>query len=175
MKRLFFLLMGVVFANLIFAQKSAAKLYGYEQAVIPGIAAADKRIYDDAGNAVERRPEDTRMNYFFYLATSSTAKVYPVEIWVKGKVFAAQAKEEKAPIEMASHLAPGRPQKITLVPKTTQKLTRLEPAPFTATKTNTKAAQLAKEAELVIVYKQGGKTSIQTLKTLEKLPPKALQ
>lgn len=174
MKPFFFLLTLLLAGSALLAQNSSGKLYGYIQPVIPGAAAA-KRVTDDAGHVVERKPEDTRFNYFIYLTTAQTTRVYPIEMWIKGQPFSAMPKTVTTPVEQTSHLVPGRPQKTVLVPETTQKVTQLEPAPFIAEKSNAKAASLALENELVVVYKQGGKTYIKTLKTLSELSPKALQ
>ncbi len=174
MKPLFFLLALVLIAQTIRAQNNQDKLYGFVQPIIPGAAAA-KRVTDDAGNVVERRSEDIRFNYFIYLTTTSKARVYPVEMWIKGAPYSAMPKTVTAPVELTDNLVPGRPQKTVLVPKTTQKITQLDPAPHVAEKSNAKARNLAQENELVVVYKQGGKTYIKTLKTLSELSPKALQ
>lgn len=172
-----FLLITIGFllvSTVISAQAGKDRLYGFVQPVIPGAAAA-KRVTDDAGNVVERRPEDIRFNYFIYVATTAKTRIYPVEMWIKGEPFSATPKVVTTPVQLTSHLVPGRPQKTELVPKTTQKVTQLEWAPFIAAKSSGKAAALAQENELVVVYKQGGKTYIKTLKTLTALSPKALQ
>ena len=174
MKPLFFLLTLLLAGSALQAQHSKDSLYGFVQPVSPGVAAA-KRVTNDAGQVVERKAEGTRYNYFIYLSTQASTRVYPIEIWLRGEQFSALPKAVSTPVEQTSNLVPGRPQKTVLVPKTTQKVTQLEPAPFVAQKSNTKAAQLALENELVVVYKQGGKTYIKTLKTLKELSPKALQ
>ena len=174
MKRLFLLLTVVLAFDKLPAQNSGDKLYGFVQPVLPGAAAA-RRIADDAGNVSERKPADVRLNYFIYLATAKADTVYDVEMWIRGKAFSALPKIVDTPVELTSNLVPGRPQKKVLVPKTTQKVIQLEPTELAGKKTNGKAARLAQQAELVVVYKQEGKTYIKTLKALSELSPKALQ
>jgi len=172
------LLMAIIIGSATAAFAQGDKLYGYRQAVIPGAAAANKRVIDDAGNVVtERRTEDTRNTYHIYLATTAKTRVYPIEVWINGEAFSARPENgAKTPVEVPSGPGVmGRASNSTLVPKTTQKVTRLIPIPLVADKTSQKAAALAKQAELVVVYKQGGKTYYKTIKTLEALPPVALQ
>lgn len=173
MKRLFFLLIVMLAFSELPAQNSGDKLYGYVQPVIPGAAAA-KRITDDTGGVIERKAADIKLNYFIYLSAAKE-KVEVIEMWIMGKAFSATIKNVETPVEVISHLVPGRPQKKVLVPKTTQNIIQLEPTTLKATKTNKKAALLAKQAELVVVYSQGGKTYFKTLKALSELSPKALQ
>lgn len=160
---------------LLQAQSASSKLYGFSQAVIPGAAAA-KRVTDDAGNVVERRTEDIRMNYFIYLSTVAKTRVYPIEVWIKGNAFSARPETvASTPVQVLGNVVMGRTQKTTLVPKTTQKVTRLIPIPLAANKSSQKAKALAAENELVVVYKQGGKTFYKTLKSITELSPQALQ
>ena len=174
MKRLFFLLTLALAFSKLMAQNSGDKLYGFLQPVIPGAAAA-KRITDDAGGVIERKAADIKLNYFIYLSTAKAKKVDVIEMWIRGKAFSANTKNVDTPVEITSNLVPGRPQKKVLVPKTTQNVIQLEPTELAGKKTNGKAARLAQQAELVVVYKQEGKTYIKTLKALSELSPKALQ
>lgn len=158
------------------AMAQNSKLYGYSQVVIPGAAAA-KRITDDAGNVVERSTEDIKTSYLVYLATTAKTRVYPVEMWIKGEPYSAMPQSvSTTPVSITSGpVIMGRTQKTELVPKTTQKVTQLVPSTYVAAKSNAQAAKLAQQNELVVVYKQGGKTYIKTLKNLTELSPKALQ
>lgn len=174
MKRLFFLLILALAFGELSAQNGGEKLYGYVQPVLPGAAAA-RRIKDDAGGVIERKEADIKLNYFIYLSMAKAEKVSAIEIWIRGKAFSALCKNVDTPVEHTSHLVPGRPQKKVLVPKTTQKVIQLQPTTLKPTNTNETAAQLAQQAELVVVYKQAGNTYIKTLQTLTELSPKALQ
>ncbi len=171
----FFAFVFVLAAGTLWAQTNSDQLYGFRQTVIPGAAAA-KRITDDAGNVIENNTENNRYNYYIYLATSAKTRVYPVEIWLKGEPFSARPETvASTPVTATDNVILGRAQKTILVPKTTQKVIRLIPTPLMADKSSNKAKSLAQEAELVVVYKQGGKTYYKTLKTLTTLAPKALQ
>lgn len=162
-------------ACMLRAQTGSSQLYGFSQVTIPGAAAA-KRVTDDAGNTVERRTEDLKVSYFIYLSTVAKTRVYPMEVWIKGKAYSARPEAiATTPVQISGNVVVGRTQKTTLVPKTTQKVTRLIPIPLTASKSSKKAQTLAGENELVVVYKQGGKTYYKTLKTLTELSPQALQ
>jgi hypothetical protein len=157
------------------AQTGSDQLYGFSQVTIPGAAAA-KRVTDDAGNVVERRTEDLKMNYFIYLRTAVKTRVYPVEVWIKGKAFSARPEIiSNTPVQVSGPVVMGRTQKTTLVPKTTQKVIQLVPIPLTSNKSTQKAQNLAAANELVVVYKQGGKTYYKTLKAITELSPQALQ
>lgn len=159
----------------IHAQTGQDQLYGFSQVTIPGAAAA-KRVTDDAGNTVERRTEDLKVTYYIYLSTTAKTRVYPIEVWIKGNAYSARPETVgSTPVQVSGPVVMGRTQKKTLVPKTTQKVTRLVPIPLTADKSSQKAQKLAAENELVVVYKQGGKTFYKTLKALTELSPQAMQ
>lgn len=172
------LLIGTIvlmFATTILcAQGTGDQLYGFSRVTTPGIAPADK--IENLDGSVTERKVSNNTNYLIYLRTAAKTRVYPIEIWINGEVYSARPETvTKTPVQVAGPTVMGRTQQITLVPKTTQKVTQLIPTPLMADKSSAKARKLAQTAELVVVYKQGGKTFYKTLKTLKALPVNALQ
>ena len=157
------------------AQSKSDRLFGYSQVTTPGIAKADE-IENLDGTVTKTNERGNNKRHFIYLSTLAKTSVYPIEVWIKGEAFSARPESiAGTPVEISGPVVMGRPQKITLVPKTTQKVTRLIPIPLMEGKSTNKGATLAQENELVVVYKQGGKTIYKTLKTLKELSTKALK
>lgn len=168
-----FLALLPVLAGQALRAQTGDRLYGYSQVVTPGIAA--RGDIDANGNTTGKKQE-TRYSYQIFLVTAAKTRVYPVELWIKGNPYSARPEAvQQTPVEQVDDNVPAYPQKKVLVPKTTQKVTRLVPAPHIGSKTSAKAKQLAGTNEVVLVYKQGGKTYHKTLKQLTPLPPASRQ
>jgi hypothetical protein len=171
--RFIFIALLLLTGSTVHAQAASDSLYGYSQVVTPGIRAA--RDIDEKGNMV-KKPTEPVYRYFIYLATTSGTRVYPVELWIKGKAFSARSEAvTKTPVMHTNRVMPQHPQKQILVPKTTQNVVALVPIPLVAQKSSAKAKDLAQVNELVVVYKQGGKRHYRVLKELTELGAAAMQ
>jgi hypothetical protein len=171
--RLFVLAAFLLATGHLWAQASADSLYGYSQVITPGIKAA--RDLDSNGNWVKKQVADN-YRYFIYLTTKVSARVYPIEVWIKGEAFGAKPQIiTETPVVHIDRTMTQLPQKQILVPKTTQNVTAIIPIPLIAGKRSERAKQLAQENELVVVYKQGGKKQYRVLKEFTELSAIAMQ
>lgn len=121
-----------------FAQKDSLTLYAYEQKVSPGIAPA--------------KTSQVKTQYHIYLSSPHNINVYPLSLWIKGKLFGVNVKEAKAPVKLQS----ANDSIIMLVPETEQKVLRLFPIKTTMPGNTQKGGALARQNELVLVYKLKG-------------------
>lgn len=122
-----------------FSQKDSLTLYAYEQKVSPGIAPS--------------KTSQTNTQYYIFLATRHNKVVDPVSLWIKGKLFGINAKEVKTPVKKLSI----NDSSIVLIPGTEQKVLRLFPIKTTMPGNTQKGGVLARQNELVLVYKLKGR------------------
>ena len=157
-----------------FAQTTPVKLYGYAQTVSAGMVQRGA-IDETTGQETAAKPRKNQ-NYFIYLAGPKGVRIYPTEIWISGKQYAANSTTiTETPVEISNNNVPGRPKKTILVPKTTGTLLSLTPAPPAGIKETASAKTKAKTNDLVVVYKMKGKMYTAVLKKLNRLEPVALQ
>lgn len=122
-----------------FAQKDSLTLYAYEQKVSPGLAPA--------------KTSQTNTQYYIFLLTPPNKVVDPVSLWINGKLFGVKVKEAKAPVKRQSAID----SIIMLVPETEQKVLRLFPIKTTMPGNEQKGGALARQNELVLLYKLKGR------------------
>jgi hypothetical protein len=132
-----------------FGQKDGITLYAFEQKVIPGIAPARDVV---EGGKVVKKTSWAEKQYYIFLTTPDNITVYPVLVWIKGKAFGVRSKESATPVKRLST----NDTTIVLVPKTEQRVVRLFPVE-TALGKQQWGATLAKQNELVLVYKIKGR------------------
>lgn len=169
MKKQCTLLLALLFTVLAGQAQSTSKLYGFSQVVTPGMA---KRETDERGAVTQGA---RNYNYQVYLTSSLPTRIYPIELWIKGKRYSV--KEEiitETPVQY-TNIAARNPEPVTLVPQTTDKVLKLNPVTYTGMKNYPKARQLAASNEVVAVYKQGGAIRYKTLKTLTALGTQSMQ
>jgi hypothetical protein len=161
MKKILIIAAAVFSCMIVQAQtKGSIKIYGFQQPVLGG--AAQGNIVNEKGDEVPMVRE-AKFNYLVY--TASAATIIPVEIWLKGKAYAAAPQKVTLPVVFDN---PTMIEKKILVPKSSKKVLQLELRDLKG-KGNTRAKQLAASNQLVVVYKQAGKTYYQTLKKLTEL------
>lgn len=147
--------------------KGTVKLYGYKQSVSTGMV---NKVISEGGQEVPTA-QKPRYNYMFYVV--STGRVYPSEMWIKGEAYSVRAEViSKTPV---MHQGNPSSTNITLVPKTTQKVLMLTPAPAIAYKQHAIGKKLAATNEFVLVYKQNGKFFYNTISKLKQLDTAAMQ
>lgn len=158
----------------LFAQtRKDVKLYGYIQAVIAG--AVPRSIIDESG---QERPSEykPRYNYLFYLTSPSGVRVYPTEVWLKGKQYKAKWEAvPSTPVQFTNHNIPNRPTTITLVPKTGASVLSITPSTGPITKVYAGARKIAAANELVVVYRMQGKFYYARLPKVTELEPAVMQ
>ncbi len=170
MKQILLLLFSAIAFSTFAQTKGNGKLYGYKQAVAAGIVR--KQVQEDGTETVPTPRQGA--NYYIYLVTS--ARAYPSELWVNGKLYSASVQSiTKTPVEHTNNSIPAEPDTTTLVPKTNQNVIQLTPRPAVNGKAGTKGKSLAGSNELVVVYKQNGRFYYQTLAKLSKLNAAAMQ
>lgn len=164
----FFVLAG--FLSCKAQSKGSISLYGYKQAVLPGTI--PKGVTDENGKEVEIEYKP-RYNYFIY--TASNARIYPVEIWINGQAYAVKTNEiSQTPVEHFNPTgSPENGEKTILVPKTSKKVIQITLAPSISTQ-NAKAKTLSDTNELVLIYKQNGRSYYSSLKKIKELEAVAM-
>jgi len=142
------------------------KIYGYVQPVSRGVSPDTKT--DEAGNLISKDLKPGS-NYFVYITVPATTRIYPIEIWVKGKQYSLKSKIINiTPVQMADPALPDGPHLITLVPKTTKKVMMLIPGnDVIPGKSLAIAKSKAQTNELVVVYKMNGKLYYSLLEKLD--------
>lgn len=160
-------LLLLLFYKMSIAQtKGSAKLYGYVQAVSGG-AAPDRSSDPGAVAAAEGR------NYYIYLASANSLRVYPSEMWLEGKRYGVQIKMVTTPV-LHQSTDPALDNKV-LVPATKQKVLQIIPTSTSGAKKSAKGEALSLSNDVVVIYKQGSKFHFTTLKDLNTLPRAARQ
>lgn len=170
MKQTIMILFSVLSLSAFAQTKGSGKLYGYKQAAPPGMI---RKTIDENGTE-KAAPVKQNVNYYLYLVTSSRA--YPSELWIKGEPFGVRLQTiEETPVEQTNTNVRVSTAKKLLVPKTTQKVVQLIPAPMAGKALSSKAKALSSANELVVLYKQNGKFYYQALPKMTELEAMALQ
>jgi hypothetical protein len=172
MKKIFLsLLVLISFGSCKAQMKGTINLYGFKQAVLPGMIPGD--IITEDGRTIEQ-PFKPKFNFFIY--TASNARIYPMEVWLNGTAYSIQTEVvTSTPIEYVNPTSLPEGKKTVLVPKTSKKVLKLTIAPPVEKTEHTKAKSLSKANELVLVYKQNGKFYYSALKSLKEIEPVAMQ
>lgn len=154
--------------------RTDVKIYGYIQAVSQGVS--PETSIDEAGNLISKGV-NPGINYFIYITGPATTRIYPIEMWVKGKQYSAKSEiVDKTPVQMADPALPNGPNLITLVPKTTKKVMLLIPGNTVIQgKSLAIAKSKAKANELVVVYKINGKLYYSMLEKLNIIERASMQ
>ena len=174
MKTFFFLAASLLTLASMAQQNGKIKLYAYYQPVTPGIQKA--RDIDESGNRVSANGTGSTGNYMIYAVPASTARIYPVEIWVKGQKYGISMKTiTQTPVTHSNPSNPANPKTVVLVPKTSGNVLQLRPTDAVPGKHFAAAERLAQSNELVFVFKQGGKFYYQPLAKIADLDAAAMQ
>ncbi len=144
------------------------KVFGFEQESSPGNVAAN--VKDENGNPVKKAA--MQKNYFIYLALKQKYSITPQQAFINSEAFSIETSMvETTPIEHVNNNIPGKPEKTTLVPKTSDKVIELKIVdPIQVKKTST-LQKLTKKNDVVISYTWKKKKYFAVLKKLEKLDP----
>ena len=172
MKKTFLALVVLfVFVSCKAQLKGTINLYGFKQAVLPGMIPGD--IMTDDGRIIEQ-PFKPKFNLFIYTASINT--ITPVEVWLDGKKYSVKTEAvTTTPVEYTNPTSMPQPSVTTIVPKTSKKVLRLTLVEAADSKPFLKNTSMAKEKELIVVYKQGSKIYYTSLNTLKEIEPVAMQ
>jgi hypothetical protein len=163
-----FLLISLGFGLTSFSQP-AIKTFAFEQDNVPGTKPVG--ITDENGNPV--RKVAAKKNYFIFLSFNKSYNITPTQVFIKGNPLTITSTlARKTPIELVNNNIPNKPQKIMLVPTTTNKVLEIQvtEAPGGFAKSTT-LQKLTDKNDVVIVYSWKKKTYFLTLKKLKKLDP----
>lgn len=160
------LIIGLVLVSQSVTAQPFIKLYGYSQVFVPGMIPQE----DIPGENGERSRGRSNVvtNYYIFMAASPAAIIQPREIWLDGKGFKAINQQQvKTPVRV------DYPEKKTLVPATTLRVTQLALGDsLSASSKPAKALRtLTAGNQLVIVYSWKGKRYYAVVKKLKVLRP----
>ena len=175
MKQILLLLILIFYFSISKAQtRNDVEIFGYIQPVSRGVS--PETITDEAGN-LKTKGLKAGSNYFIYFTGPASSRIYPIEMWIKGKQYSAKPEAvNKTPVQMADPALPNGPNFITLVPKTSKKVIRLiSGSAVTPGKSLVIAKSKAKTNELVVVYKMNGKLYYSLLEKLNILEGATMQ
>ena len=142
--------------------QNGVKLYGFIQDVLPGTI---PKGTDENGQPIQARKSQTV--YRIFLTGPSKGKIYPAEIWINGRQYAASYETIRStPVEARSDN-----KTVAMVPKTSGQVIQVNPMDRTDGKKFPNAKAKAALNDVVIVYKLNGKFYSATLKKLVRLEP----
>lgn len=157
MKLRFLLVLAILSSAIVYGQ-NGIKVYGYVQENLPGTIHVEEGVGSDKSK--------DRSEYFIYLSSKST--IQPVEMWIHGKAYSLSTEKiNSTPVKLAT----GSKNTTIVVAKTSNKLWKLSPIPYTPGKNFSKAKEKAKSNDLVVVYKLNGSFYSAVLKTITRLEP----
>jgi hypothetical protein len=145
-----------------------AKVFAYEQSVLPGTVPAG--VTNEEGAPVKTPRVGVSTTFHIYFAHDLSSGVKPVSLWIKGR--SLQFTPEAASPPVLQHV-PGNPRTLTLVPRTSMSVSRLVVTGESA-KQPTLSTSLKKKlgaSEVVVGYTWKGKTYYAALKNINVLEP----
>jgi hypothetical protein len=157
----------IIIGSLVHSQPSI-KVFGFEQENSPGTVAAN--VKDENGNPIKRVA--AQKNYFIYLSFNQKYRVTPHQAFLNGEAFPVESSAiETTPVQHVNNNIPGKPEQITLVPKTTNKVIKLKIASPVQVEKTSNLQKLTKKNDLVISYTWKKKNYFVVLRKLKKLDP----
>jgi hypothetical protein len=166
-KLVFFILLIVSMA--VYGQP-AVKIFAFEQQSLPGTVPAG--VKDENGNPIKKAAAKT--NYFIFLSFKKNTIIKPVQVFIKGSSFAVDTiiDVKKTPVEQTNRTIPNDPHKTILVPKTSNKVIRIDLAEGEGLRENgAHIENLIKTNDVVIAYAWKEKRYFVTVKKIKELDP----
>ena len=147
------------------------RVFAFEQENLPGTRPSG--VTDENGNPVQKAA--AKKNYFIFLSFNKAYSIAPAQIFIRGRAFTIKTTMvKKTPVQYINNNIPAKPEKITLVPATKNKVLELQLNETPAgNKKTTDIQKLTDKNEVVIVYLWKNKKYFLTLKKLKKLEPVA--
>lgn len=170
---LLFTLSILLSTRLLAQSRSDVKLYAYARPVTGGVM--PKVSIQENGSQTMITPK-TKYSYLFYLEGPKKLRIYPVELWIKGERHGIKTSPvNNTPVEISTGELPQYSKTITLVPKTNNKVIKMDPAVAVNGKDFPKAKAKAETNEIVLVYKYAGKFYYAVQDKIKTLDPIVLQ
>jgi hypothetical protein len=168
-KNLFFFIFLGLSLNL-FSQPTI-KVFAFEQENLPGTKPA--AVTDENGNPVQKVAAEK--DYFIFLSFNKKYTITPTQLFIKGRPFAVKNNVvKKTPVQFINNNIPSKPEKITLVPATNNRVIDVQLNDIQSEIKKTAALQkLTDKNDIVIVYVWKSKKYFLPFKKLKKLEPVA--
>jgi len=150
----------------------AVKTYAFEQQSIPGNIPAG--VTDENGNPINTSKAGHSTSFYIYLSHSNKSIITPVSLWINGRSYSFQTEHIKnTPVTKVNPNIPERATTTVLVPKTSNKVTRLLILNTSDKLSNTSSTEkkMLNTSSVVISYKWKGKIYYATAKELKRLEP----
>jgi hypothetical protein len=162
----------LIFTALKSQTRSDVTLYAYARPVTGG---APPRISTKENN-LQALPGREKYVYLIYLAGPAKTRIYPAEMYIHGERTGVKVSVvTQTPVEIKTGDIPEYSRTITLVPRTSKKVYRLDLAPAGPEKEKDFTETKAQSNELVVVYKYAGKFYYAAQKKITLLDPIVLQ
>jgi hypothetical protein len=169
-KKLLFFTFTLLIVTVTIHGQPAIKIFAYEQQSLPGTVPVG--IKDENGNPIKKAAAKT--NYFIFLSFNKNYIIRPVQVIIKDSSFIVDTFTDvkKTPVEYTNRTIPKDPHKTILVPKTSNKVIKIEPVKSAGPTANgSHIKNLVKTNDLVIVYLWKNKKYYIALKKITELDP----
>jgi len=144
------------------------KIFGFEQENSRGTIATD--VKDENGN--RQKKAVAQKNYFIYLSFKQKYSITPLQVFINGNAFSTRTVVvETTPVEYHNNNIPSKLEKITLVPKTNDKVIELKIVDSIQVKKTSALQKLTNKNEVVVSYTWKQKKYFVILQKLKKLDP----
>jgi hypothetical protein len=147
------------------------RVFAFERENLPGTKPSG--VTDENGKRVQKAA--AKKNYFIFLSFDKAYSIAPAQIFIRSRAFIPKTTVvKKTPVQYINNNIPAKPEKITLVPATKNKVLelQLDETPVENMKTST-TQKLTNKNDVVIVYLWKNKKYFLTVKKLKKLEPVA--
>jgi hypothetical protein len=173
MKRKLLLVTGLLLGVFAYSQPNLT-LRAYKQVVFPGTVPV--RISEDNASTA-RVGKKASTTYYLYLVYPQKETVLPNQVWINKKAYALKTEPVvKTPVEHIGRNIPTRPVTTVLVPKTSNRVLRLQPVAATGNPVPVASAQkLIDTSELVVRYKWKGKIYYKAVKKITEMEPEMME
>jgi len=167
-KKLVFFILVIV--SMAVHSQPAVKIFAFEQQSLPGTVPAG--VKDENGNPIKKAAAKT--NYFIFLSFKKNTIIKPVQVFIKGSSFVVDTviDVKKTPVEQTNRTIPNDPHRTILVPKTTDKVIKIDPAETEGqVKNGAHIENLTKTNDVVVAYVWKEKKYFATVKKIKELDP----
>jgi len=168
-KKLSLFILLLLSLNLI--SQPTIRVFAFEQENLAGTKPSG--VTDENGKRVQKAA--AKKNYFIFLSFDKAYDIAPEQIFIRNRAFTIKTTVvRKTPVQYINNNIPAKPEKITLVPVTKNKVLelRLDETPVENNKTSA-TQKLTDKNDVVILYLWKNKKYFLTVKRLKKLEPVA--
>ncbi len=143
------------------------RVFAFEQENLPGTKPSG--VTDENGKRVQKAA--AKKNYFIFLSFDKAYSLAPAQIFIRNTAFTTKTTVvRKTPVQYINNNIPAKPEKITLVPATKNKVLELQ-LDETPVEMTSATQKLTDKNDVVIVYLWKNKKYFLTVKKLKKLEP----